>query len=77
LRLLGALKKRRFAEDQLGATAEVLLERTDRGGVWDGLSRNYLRVRVQGKDLHKGQLVSVALGSADDGRLTGFPLSAN
>ncbi len=77
LRVLGALKKQQFTEAQLGTTAEVLLERTDRGGVWDGLTRNYVRVRVRGKDLHKGQLVSVALVSADDGWLTGCPLSAN
>lgn len=44
---LSAESRHRFRESQLGAVRPVLWERTSgNGGVWSGLTDNYLRVRV-------------------------------
>jgi len=51
LRALGARLATAYAQRFLGRTMDVLWEQSPRGGVWTGLTANYLRVVAQGEGL--------------------------
>jgi threonylcarbamoyladenosine tRNA methylthiotransferase MtaB len=46
LKMFGEAKLRMFAEDQVGSSTEVLFERRNEYGMWEGYTRNYVRVAV-------------------------------
>ncbi|GAB4411072.1 MAG: tRNA (N(6)-L-threonylcarbamoyladenosine(37)-C(2))-methylthiotransferase MtaB [Anaerolineales bacterium] len=51
LRALGARLAAAYAQRFVGRTMDVLWEQSPRGGLWTGLTPNYLRVRAQGEGL--------------------------
>ncbi len=71
LRALGADKRKHFVDSQIGSRAEVLLERSCQGNAWEGLTRNYVRVRVEGAQLTRGQLVEAVLTVREGERAIG------
>jgi threonylcarbamoyladenosine tRNA methylthiotransferase MtaB len=76
LRILGARKKSSFVDSQIGSRAQVLLERPNGENGWEGLTRNYVRVRVEGPQLARGQVVEVVLTAREGDRASGCLQSA-
>ena len=78
LRRLGSAKRRAFAERNLGAELDVLVESTrDReSGRLTGYSRNYARVLLDGPETFANTEVRVRAVARDGDRLLGAPLPA-
>ncbi len=70
LRTLGEAKLNLFAEDQVGSSNEVLFERKNDLGFWEGYTRNYIRVLVESDSDLKNQIRPVFLKD-HDGTLRG------
>lgn len=60
---LGDTKLRMFAEDQVGSLSQVLFERRDREGLWEGYTTNYVRVKVHSNENLENQIRSISLDS--------------
>jgi len=59
LRALGEEKNRSFAARFVGRTLEVVVEKGEEGGLWSGLTPNYLTVRFPGGEDHVGRRADV------------------
>jgi tRNA A37 methylthiotransferase MiaB len=62
LRELDVRLRQRFLESRLGEPVEALVERIE-GGVAEGTTREYLRVRFPAGDAVVGEAVDVVLGA--------------
>jgi threonylcarbamoyladenosine tRNA methylthiotransferase MtaB len=60
-----------FAEDQVGSSNEVLFERQNDKGFWEGYTKNYVRVWVKSKSDLKNQIRHVYLNDFVEGQLRG------
>ncbi|MCO4794656.1 MAG: tRNA (N(6)-L-threonylcarbamoyladenosine(37)-C(2))-methylthiotransferase MtaB [Bacteriovoracaceae bacterium] len=69
LMMFGDAKLSMFAEDQVGRTSEVLFERRNKEGLWEGYTTNFVRVELDSKENLKNQVRTVHLTSARNGRL--------
>lgn len=49
-----------FHSQYVGRTVEVLAEQETEGGVWEGYTANYCKVRMQG-EIHRNQILSVQI----------------
>jgi threonylcarbamoyladenosine tRNA methylthiotransferase MtaB len=74
LRGLGVAKLSVFAEDQVGNSTEVLFERRNSAGLWEGYSRNYVRVLLESSENLKNEIRPVFLKDFD-GTLRGEVLN--
>lgn len=61
LTMLGEAKLAMFAEDQVGSQSDVLFERKNKQGLWEGYTRNFVRVYVSCDDDLKNQIRPVYL----------------
>ncbi len=68
---LGESKLRMLSEDQVGTQSEVLFERCNRKGFWEGYTTNFVRVSVDSEADLKNQIRTVHLKEYKDGRLYG------
>ena len=79
LREVSARLTRQHAASRIGVAAEVLVERTDRGGevaaFAEGTTRDYLRVRFPGREAYAGELAQVRLLAVDRDRVLGERLA--
>lgn len=71
LNMLGDAKLEVFTEDQVGSSTEVLFERKNKLGLWEGYTRNYVRVYVASLGDLKNQIRHVYLSDYIDGQLIG------
>lgn len=71
LKMFGEAKLRMFSEDQVGSSSEVLFERKNKHGFWEGYTRNYLRVRVKSDGELKNQIRHVFLSDFQEDVLRG------
>ncbi|MDD0854885.1 tRNA (N(6)-L-threonylcarbamoyladenosine(37)-C(2))-methylthiotransferase MtaB [Halobacteriovorax sp. GB3] len=71
LNMFGEAKLNMFAEDQVGSTSEVLFERKNKAGLWEGYTTNYVRVFVDSKDDLKNQIKEVYLKEFKENKLYG------
>lgn len=71
LMMFGEAKLSMFAEDQVGKTSNVLFERRNKDGFWEGYTTNFVRVVVKSDAELKNEIRSVHLTSAQNGRLFG------
>jgi threonylcarbamoyladenosine tRNA methylthiotransferase MtaB len=71
MRKLGTEQARRFRRQFLGREMMVLWERRRRGGLWAGLTDNYVRVVTQAEDDLHNQLIATRLVAERDGCLVG------
>ena len=71
LKMFGEAKLSLFAEDQVGSSNEVLFERQNDQGFWEGYTKNYVRVWVKSKADLKNQIRHVFLNDFEGGRLRG------
>ena len=67
---VAALGAERFSERHLGETVEVLWE-GERGGVWFGITDNYLRVSARSDEELRGRIAPVRLVALDGSGLVG------
>lgn len=65
LRGLGEAKLKVFSEDQVGTSSEVLFERKNEKGFWEGYTRNYVRVWLESDNNLKNQIRPVFLKDFD------------
>ena len=75
LMMLGDAKLNMFSEDQVDSTSEVLFERQNKEGFWEGYTRNFVRVFVKSEADLKNQIRSVYLSRFQDNKLYGEILS--
>ena len=68
---LGEAKLRMFTEDQVDSESEVLFERKNKKGEWEGYTSNFVRVSLVSEQDLKNQIRTVYLKSFTDGRLRG------
>ena len=68
---LGEAKLRMFSEDQVGSQSQVLFERKNKKGLWEGYTTNFVRVSVQSDEDLKNQVRNVYLKSFEENRLRG------
>ena len=61
LRDLSQRKRRSYYHSLLGTIQKVLFEQRDKHGYWDGVTDNYVRVKVQSEDPLTNRLVNVEL----------------
>ncbi len=66
LTMLGEAKLAMFAEDQVGTQSEVLFERKNKKGFWEGYTRNFVRVFVSCDDDLKNQIRPVYLNRYEE-----------
>ncbi len=71
LKMFGEAKLALFAEDQVGSSNEVLFERLNDKGYWEGYTKNYVRVWVKSKNNLKNQIRHVYLNDYREGILYG------
>ncbi len=71
LKMFGEAKLNLFAEDQVGSSSEVLFERRNDQGFWEGYTRNYVRVWVKSDGELKNQIRHVYLNNFTDNMLRG------
>lgn len=71
LMMLGDAKLNLFSEDQVGSSSEVLFERRNKAGFWEGYTRNYVRVFVASDGELKNQVRHVFLKDFREGQLFG------
>ncbi|MEY2904908.1 MAG: hypothetical protein RJA52_924 [Bacteroidota bacterium] len=61
LNILSEKKRRAFYDRHLGSDREVLLEKQNDAGNFEGYTDNYIRVELNGEDYKEGDLVKVRL----------------
>ena len=61
LNILSEKKRRAFYDRHLGSNREVLLEKQNDAGNFEGYTDNYIRVELNGEDYKEGDLVKVRL----------------
>ena len=66
---LGEAKLRMFSEDQVGTQSEVLFERRNKKGLWEGYTTNFVRVNVDSSEDLKNQVRTVYINSFENNRL--------
>jgi threonylcarbamoyladenosine tRNA methylthiotransferase MtaB len=66
LTMLGEAKLAMFAEDQVGTQSEVLFERKNKKGFWEGYTRNFVRVFVSSNEDLKNQIRPVYLSKYEE-----------
>lgn len=71
LMMLGDAKLNMFAEDQVGSTSEVLFERKNKHGLWEGYTTNFVRVYVDSNEDLKNKICQVYLEKFEEGKLYG------
>jgi threonylcarbamoyladenosine tRNA methylthiotransferase MtaB len=71
LRRLGNIRKNEHAEKFIGSTLDVVVEDRTRGGVYGGISGNYLRVEFDGSEEMKKKLIQIKIRSRDKDVLKG------
>lgn len=69
--MLGDAKLNLFAEDQVGERSEVLFERQNKDGYWEGYTTNFVRVAVKSDANLKNQIHSVYLKSFEKNKVYG------
>lgn len=69
--MLGDAKLNLFAEDQVGERSEVLFERQNKDGYWEGYTTNFVRVAVKSDANLKNQIHSVYLKSFENNKVYG------
>jgi threonylcarbamoyladenosine tRNA methylthiotransferase MtaB len=63
---LGDRKKRAFAEKHIGKTVEVLVERRDENGLWNGFTGEYLKVYIESeRELENTHVLVIPAGHTD------------
>jgi threonylcarbamoyladenosine tRNA methylthiotransferase MtaB len=71
LLMLGEAKLNLFTEDQIGKRAQVLFERKNKHGLFEGYSSNYIRVQVLSDLDLSNQICEVYLSGMKNGKLIG------
>ena len=66
---LGQAKLQCFMEDQLGTFNEVLFEKKNKAGLWEGYTSNFLKVQLQSDDDLKNKIKEVKLISLQEAAL--------
>ena len=69
---LGAAKLALFSEDQIGTTSDVLFERRNKQGLWEGYSSNFVKVLVDSTHNLSNKIVEIEMKSFKDNRLIKF-----
>lgn len=69
--MLGDAKLNMFAEDQVGSNSEVLFERENKFGYWEGYTTNFVRVFVKSSQDLKNQIINVQLTEFKENKLYG------
>lgn len=59
-------QQRRFMQSQVGLTEPVLFETLSKGGLMEGYTKNYTKVRVNNKSIRSGEIVDVHITEAFD-----------
>jgi threonylcarbamoyladenosine tRNA methylthiotransferase MtaB len=68
---LGQAKLNYFSEQQVSSISDVLFERRNKLGQWEGYTTNYVKVKVESKLDLKNTIKEVELTSFSDGNLIG------
>ena len=68
---LGQAKLDCFSEDQVGSINDVLFERRNKKGMWEGYTTNYVKVSVESDRDLKNSIQEVELTGFDNGKLNG------
>jgi len=68
---LGKAKLDCFSEDQVGSISDVLFERKNKHGLWEGYTTNYVKVKVESSLELKNTIKEVELTEFKDGSLFG------
>ncbi len=68
---LGKAKLDCFSEDQVGSISDVLFERKNKQGLWEGYTTNYVKVKVESKLDLKNTIQEVELSKFEEGSLFG------
>ena len=68
---LGQAKLDCFSEEQVGSINDVLFERRNKKGMWEGYTTNYVKVCVESDSDLKNSIQEVELTGFDNGRLNG------
>ena len=68
---LGEAKLSVFTEDQVGTISDVLFERKNKLGLWEGYSTNFVKVLVDSQKDLSNKIFEVELKRFNDGRLYG------
>lgn len=63
---LGDEKLENFSKSQIGRASEILFERKDKNGYWQGYTSNYLKVRVKSSSQLKNKIKKVQILSYSD-----------
>lgn len=71
LTMFGDAKLDDFAQDQIGKINNVLFERKNKKGLWQGYTTNFVRVFVESDADLSNQIIPVYLKSAQNGELFG------
>ncbi|MEC7277913.1 MAG: tRNA (N(6)-L-threonylcarbamoyladenosine(37)-C(2))-methylthiotransferase MtaB [Bdellovibrionota bacterium] len=71
LTMFGEAKLEMFSQDQVGGSSEVLFERLNKHGYWEGYTRNYVRVWLKSSAELKNKIHHVFLKDYDGGHLIG------
>lgn len=71
LTMFGEAKLEMFSQDQVGGSSEVLFERINKHGYWEGYTRNYVRVWLKSSAELKNKIRHVFLKDYDGGHLIG------
>lgn len=69
LNMFGDAKLGMFAEDQVGRKSDVLFERINKHGYWEGYTTNYIRVWLKSDLELKNEVRNVQLSAFKDGQL--------
>lgn len=67
---LGQNKIEAFAQSQVGLTTQVLFEKKNEQGLWEGYSSNFILVRLESSENLKNQIRKVELINAHKGELS-------
>ena len=71
LTMFGEAKLEMFSQDQVGGSSEVLFERLNKHGYWEGYTRNYVRVWLKSSAELKNKIRHVFLKDYDGGHVIG------
>ena len=72
LKALGEAKLLLFTEDQVGLRSDVLFERKNKAGFWEGYTTNFVRVQCQSSENLKNQVKRVYLSEFRENKLFGL-----
>ncbi|MHB8996454.1 MAG: tRNA (N(6)-L-threonylcarbamoyladenosine(37)-C(2))-methylthiotransferase MtaB [Armatimonadota bacterium] len=71
LRQMSEQKRMAFAQEMVGHTLETVLQTTAPDGLLQGVTDNYLQLRVQAEERHLGKLAACEVVGVEDGVLMG------